>query len=108
MDIKTLVKNPFFIGGIVIVVVILLFGRYFLRLFKQKIFKNQEILTIPKNQDEYIQSSKCPVWTDELNHQNGMFTNVGNCDQLVKRGYSCETLQKSSANCTGCNNCDMK
>ena len=45
MDIKTLVKNPFFIGGIVIVVVILLFGRYFLRLFKQKIFKNPEKTT---------------------------------------------------------------
>ena len=36
MDISELVKNPFVIGGIVIVVVILLFGSYFVSLYKQK------------------------------------------------------------------------
>ena len=36
MDISELVKNPFVIGGIIIVVFILLFGRYFFSLSKQK------------------------------------------------------------------------
>jgi hypothetical protein len=103
MDIQTLVKNPFVIGGIVIVVIILLFGRYFLRLFK-----NQEILTIPKNLQEYWESTKCPVWTDELNHIFNGLSAIGNCDQLFKRGYSCEILKKATSNCTGCNNCDIK
>lgn len=107
MDIQTLVKNPFVIGGIVIVVVILLYLFYIsLFLFTKKTSKNQEIYTIPYSYDDYMESTKCPVWTDQLNRDNGITIVTGNCDQLYDRGYPCNWIN-AHYNCQGCSSCNL-